>query len=190
MQISKLQTAHFNELRGLLTQNFSTQPHQNRCAVQLGYIRGSSWAIHTHAGERANAMFRLWPDNQPHGAARAFGAGGELEKRLGTDGGDTSDRPQRREMIWASIVTLRTLRFLREHLDVSWLVGCLAWQVASARREWHQHHRTTRRRTKAKLRLSVTPHGPRRPRKGPSRAVPAQFVFKARWGISRTKDAV
>ena len=34
-------------------------------------------------------------------------------------------------MIWASIVTLRTLRFLREHLDVSWLVGCLAWLVAT-----------------------------------------------------------
>ena len=86
------------------------------------------------------------------------------------------------QMIWASIVTLRTLRFLREHLDVSWLVGCLAWQVASARREWHQHHRAIRRQTKAKLRLSVTPHGPRRPRKGSSREFFARFVLNSEVG--------
>ena len=85
-------------------------------------------------------------------------------------------------MIWASIVTLRTLRFLRERLDVSWLVGCLTWQVASARREWHQHHRAIRRQTKAKLRLSVTPHGPRRPRKGSSREFFARFVLKSEVG--------
>ena len=48
------------------------------------------------ARERDVSPVARWPDNQPHGAARAFGAGGELEKRLGTDGGDTSDRPQRR----------------------------------------------------------------------------------------------
>ena len=61
---------------------------------------------------------------------------------------------------------------VQERAVASWSIGCLAWQVASARREeWRQHHRINRRQTKAKLRLSVTPHGPRRPRMGSSRAV-------------------
>ena len=68
---------------------------------------------------------------------------------------------------------------VQERAVASWSVGCLAWQVASARREWHQHHRTNRRQTKAKLRLSVTHHGPRRPRKGSSRAVSARFVLQS-----------
>ena len=76
---------------------------------------------------------------------------------------------------------------VQERAVASWSVGCLAWQVASARREWHQHHRTNRRRTKAKLRLSVTPHGPRRPRKGSSRAVSAQFVLQSEVGTPTRK---
>ena len=77
---------------------------------------------------------------------------------------------------------------VQERAVASWSVGCLAWQVASARREWHQHHRTNRRQTKAKLRLlSVTPHGPRRPRKGSSRAVSARFVLQSEVGTPMHK---
>ena len=45
-----------------------------------------------------------------------------------------------------------------------------------------QRHRTNRRQTKAKLRLSVTPHGPRRPRKSSSRAASARFVLQSEVG--------
>ena len=132
------------------------------------------------ARTRCFACGRITNNTEPH--ARSVPA---VSWRSGLEphSFDTSDTPQRREnglgFDREEIEKLRTLHFVRKHLAVSWLVGCLAWQVASARREVHQHHRTIRRQTKAKLRLSVTPHGPRRPRKGSSRAVSVRFVLQS-----------
>ena len=62
----ELRTMHFKELRGLFTRNISTQHPLKNDGVRSGQAMTRSLASYMHARERANAMFRLWPDNQPH----------------------------------------------------------------------------------------------------------------------------
>ena len=111
-----------------------------------------------------------------HSCVRIVGGGLNPQWAARTAAAQTVARPP---LSWGQTTAVC---LVQERAVASWSVGCLAWQVASARREWYQHHRTNRRRTKAKLRLSVTPHGPRRPRKGSSRAVSAQFVLQSEVG--------
>ena len=133
------------------------------------------------AGARKKRSFRCGQITScTYSHSRVRVAGGELNPQCAarTAAAQTVARPP---PSWgqAMVVCL-----VQERAVASWSVGCLAWQVASVRRGWYQHHRTSRRQTKAKLRLSVTPHGPRRLRKGSSRAVPARFVLQSEVGTS------